>query len=233
MSKLARMLMLGATLAAMSLGGIAHAQSSDTASQQAGTGQPAPPPATPPPATPPPPTQPPDSTPPAPRELSVAGSSRQGQVGTTVALIADLGGCPQPINANGLFLDHAGRVQPLAGQTVTGDGRLIARYTITARDAVGWGRFKVVCFQEMNVVGRGNFSFRVLPTMPTPRPPVRVAVSPPAGRAGTVVTVTADIRGGCDPAGAFFQDRKGWGVSAAAKPATIVRLSDRQLVARY
>jgi hypothetical protein len=48
-----------------------------------------------------------------------------------------------------------------------------------------------------------------------------------------VVTITADVRGGCAPAVAFFQDRKGWGGSNSARRATIVASGDRQLVARY
>jgi hypothetical protein len=155
-------------------------------------------------------------------------------VGTTVTLTADLSGCSQFTSASGLFLDHAGRGRPLAGQTVTRDLRLIARYTVSAGDADGWGRFKVFCYRDMTPIGLGNFSFEVRPApSPPPPPPVTVAVSPRMGRPGTVVTVTAQVRGGCDPAYAFFQDRKGWGVSAAARRAAIVHLSDRQLVARY
>jgi hypothetical protein len=57
---------------------------------------------------------------------------------------------------------------------------------------------------------------------------VSVALSRRAGGPGTTVRITAEVRGGCDPAYTFFQDRK-----RANKPATILRLTDRQLVATY
>jgi hypothetical protein len=82
----------------------------------------------------------------------------------------------------------------------------------------------------MTPAGVGNWSFQVLPRTPGV---LAVTASPPAGPPGTVVTVTADPRGRCDPASVSFQDHKGLGVNAAAKHATIVTRSDRQLVARY
>jgi hypothetical protein len=231
MSKLARVLAVGALLTAMSLGSTAHAQTSGTPSQPAsgtpsqpasGT-QPGPNPA-PDPGTPTPP-------PPVLQQLTVSASPAQGQPGTTVALTADLGRCPELTSANGVFVDHAGRSRPLAGQLITRASQFIARYTVTAGDAVGSGRFQVDCLHDATVVGRGTFNFQVLQ-----RPasgPVTVAVSPPAGRPGTVVTVTAQVPGGCASAVAFFQDRKGLGVSNSARRATIVASGDRQLVARY
>jgi hypothetical protein len=48
-----------------------------------------------------------------------------------------------------------------------------------------------------------------------------------------VVTITAQVPGGCASAVAFFQDRKGWRISNSARRATIVASGDRQLVARY
>jgi hypothetical protein len=60
-----------------------------------------------------------------------------------------------------------------------------------------------------------------------------VTLSSRAGGPGTTVKLIADVRGGCDPARAFFQDRKGWGVPGAAKPVTILRLTDRELVGQY
>ena len=240
MSKLARILAIGVLFTAMSLGSAAHAQTSDSPSQPAGPTQPGP--ATDPgsgtitdpgPTTATTTTTTTPTTPSAPIEFSVAGSSRQGQLGTTVALVADLGGCPQPIYASGVFHDHAGGTHQLTGLTVTG-ARLTARYTVGAHDAVGWGHFTITCWRDTPAgatsAGVGNWSIQVLP-----RPPgvLAVTASPPAGRLGTVVTVTANVRGGCDPASAFFQDHKGLGVPAAAKHATIVTRSDRQLVARY
>jgi hypothetical protein len=164
-----------------------------------------------------------------PRELSVTGSSRQGQMGTAVTLSADLRSCPQLTSASGVFLDHSGGRRPLAGQTVTRDGRFIARYAVTARDAVGWGHFKINCYRDTTTVGVGNFSFQVLP----PPGRVYVTVTPRAGGPGTTVKLSADVRGGCDPAVAFFQDRKGWRVTGATTPVTILRLTDRQLLAQY
>jgi hypothetical protein len=225
MSKLARVLAVGALLTAMSLGSAAHAQTSGTPSQPAGATQPGPNPA---PGTP---TQP---APPVPQQLTVSASPAQGQPGTTVAIDADLGRCPELTSANGDFVDHAGRSRPLTGQLITRASRFIARYTVTAGDAVGSGRFQVVCLHDATVVGRGTVNFQVLRVDPQPPPPpVTVAVSPPTGRAGTVVTVTAHVRGGCSSAVAFFQDHKRGGVNNTAKRATIVASGDRQLVARY
>jgi hypothetical protein len=231
MSKLARVLAVGALLTAMSLGSAAHAQTSGTPSQPAsgtpsqpaGATQPGPNPG---PGTP---TQP---APPVPQQLTVSASPAQGQPGTTVAIDADLSRCPELTSANGVFVDHAGRSRPLAGQLITRASTFTARYIVTARDAVGSGRFQVVCLHDATVVGRGTVNFQVLRVDRQP-PRVTVAVSPPAGRPGTAVTVTAQVRGGCASAVAFFQDRKGLGVSNSARRATIVASGDRQLVARY
>ena len=205
MSKLARILALGALLAAMSLGGTAaHAQTSGTPAQ------------------------------PVMQQLTVSASPAQGQLGTTVALEVDLSRCPQATSANGVFVDHAGRSRPLTGQLITRGPRFFARYTVTARDAVGQGAFQVACLHDATVVGRGTVNFQVLPgPQPPPLGPVTVAVSPRAGRPGTVVTVTAQVPGGCASPVAFFQDRKGWGVSNSVRRAAIVTSGDRQLVARY
>jgi hypothetical protein len=227
MSKFARVLAVGALLTAMSLGSAAHAQTSGTPSQPASGTQPGPNPAS---GTTTTTTTTTPTPPPVPQQLTVSASPAQGRPGTTVALDADLGRCPQLTSANGVFVDHAGRSRPLAG-LITRASRFIARYTVTAGDAVGSGRFQVVCLHDATVVGRGSVNFQVLASPPLPLPSVRV--SPPAGRPGTVVTVTAEVRGGCDPADAFFQDRKGLGVPAAAKHAAIVGRTDRQLIARY
>jgi hypothetical protein len=244
MSKLARVLAIGALLTAMSLGSTAYAQDSDAPSQQAGVTQSDPsqpqPPGTPEdPGTPGDPGTTPSSTtttttspaPQIPREIPVRGSSRQGRAGSTVTLSADLSRCAELTSASGVFLDHAGGRRPLAGETVTRDLRLIAQYTVTVGDAVGWGRFKVSCYRGTTTVGVGNFSFQVLPK-PSP-PPIWVTVTPRAGGPGTTVKLSADVRGGCDPAVAFFQDRKGRRVSGATTPATILHLTDRQLLAQY
>jgi hypothetical protein len=107
MSKLARVLAVGALLTAMSLGNTAHAQTSGTPSQPAsGTpsqpaegSQPGSASATDPGST----TTTTTAPPPAVRRLPVTGSSRHGQVGTTVTLTADLSGCSQFTFASGLF----------------------------------------------------------------------------------------------------------------------------------
>jgi len=246
MSKLARILAVGALLTAMSLGSTAYAQDGDAQSQQAGVTQSDPsqpqPPGTPEdPGTPGDPGTTPGSTtttttttptaPPALLQLTVVGSSRQGRVGTTVALSADLSRCAELTSASGVFLDHAGRSRPLADQLITRASRFIAHHTVTAGDAVGWGHFKVSCYRDSTTVGVGNFSFQVLAKPPPP--PVTIAVSPRAGGPGTTVKLSADVRGGCDPAVAFFQDRKGRRVSGATTPATILHLTDRQLLAQY
>jgi hypothetical protein len=155
-------------------------------------------------------------------------------VGTTVAVDADLSHCPGATTVNGVFIDHAGHSRPLTGQPITRGPRFFARYTVTAGDAVGPGRFQVECSHDATVVGRGTVNFQVLPV--TPPPPlgrVKVAVSPPAGRPGTVVTITAQTPGGCASPIAFFQDHKGMGVSNSARRATIVTSGVGQLVARY
>jgi hypothetical protein len=244
MSKLARVLAVGALLTVMSLGSAAHAQTSGTPaqpasgtpSQPAGATQPGPNPA--PDPGPPPAPGPSTPTPPPPpsvlQQLTVSANPGQGRAGTTVTVTADLSRCSQLTTANGVFVDHAGRSQPLAGQPNAGASRFIARYTVTAADAVGQGRFQVDCLHDATVVGRGTVNFQVLPGPEPPPPPrVTVAVSPPAGRPGTVVTITAQVPGGCPSPLAFFQDRKGLGASNSARRAGIVTSGDRQLVARY
>jgi hypothetical protein len=130
-----------------------------------------------------------------------------------------------------VFVDRAGRSRPLAGEVITRASRFLARYVVTAGDAVGQGSFQVVCVHDATVVGRGTVNFQVLQ-----RPdsgPVTVVVRPPAGRPGTVVTITAQVPGGCPSAVAFFQDHKGWRITNTARRATIVTSGDRQLLARY
>jgi hypothetical protein len=239
MSKLTRALVVGAMLAAMNLAGMtaAHAQSSaspsqpasGTPSQPAGATQPAPNP------NPNPPPNPGPGTPtPAAVQLTVSASPGQGRPGTTVTLTADLSHCPQPPTASGEFRDHAGQIRPLTNAVIAMGPRFLAHYTITAQDAVGQGSFQVVCLHDTTVVGRGTVNFQVLRVPPPVRlGPVTVAVSPHAGRPGTVVTITAQVPGGCASPLAFFQDHNGWGFSNSARRATIVTSGDRQLVARY
>jgi hypothetical protein len=226
MSKLARVLAVGALLTAMSLGSAANAQTSGTPSQPASATQPGPNPAPGTTTT----TTTTTTPPPVLQQLTVSASPAQGRPGTTVALSADLGRCPQLTSANGVFVDRAGRSRPLADWVITRALRFIARYTVTAGDAAGRGRFQVVCLHDATVVGRGSVNFQVLTSWP---PPPSVRVSPPAGRPGTVVTITAQVRGGCASPLAFFQDHKSLGVRNSARRATIVASGDRQLIARY
>jgi hypothetical protein len=225
MSKLARVLAVGALLTVMSLGSTAHAQDSDAQSQQVGVTQPAPTP-DPSPETPPPPPSDPPPPPPVPRAITMKVTPQAGGPGTTVTISADVSGCTQPNSAKGTFGSAA---RPLTGQTVS-SGRFTAHYLVTERDPVGVGRFRVAC-DNANV---GSHTFQVLRVPPPPRlGPVTVAVSPRAGRPGTVVTITAQTPGGCASPLAFFQDRKGWSVDNSARRAGIVASGDRQLVARY
>src|SRR4029453_18010727 len=128
MSKLARILAVGALLTAMSLGSTAYAQDGDAQSQQAGVtqsdpSQPQPPgppedPGTPEnPGTPEDPGTTPDSTtttttttPPVvrPTSLPVTVSPRAGRPGTTVTVRADLRGCQRPDAGHGFFQDADG-----------------------------------------------------------------------------------------------------------------------------
>ena len=239
MSKRACILILGVALAAMNLVGMtaAHAQSTGSPSQPAGAAQPAPNPNPPPNPNPDPGTTTTTTTttlPPVPQQLMVSASPAQGRPGTTVAIDADLSRCPQLTSANGVFVDHAGQSRPLVDRVITRASRFIAHYTVAAGDAYGQGRFQVVCLHDATVIGRGSVNFQVLPPRKLqPKGPVTVAVSPRAGRPGTVVTITAQVPGGCPSALAFFQDRNGWGFSNSARRATIVSSGDRQLVARY
>ena len=140
-----------------------------------------------------------------------------GGPGTTVTVSADVSGCTQPNSAKGTFGSAA---RPLTGQAVSG-GQFTAQYHVTERDPVGLGQFRVAC--DSAAPGVATFQVRSAPPVS-----VSVALSRRAGGPGTTVRITAEVRGGCDPADAFFQDRKG-----ANKPATILRLTDRQLVATY
>jgi hypothetical protein len=230
MSKLARVLAVGALLTAMSLGSTAHAQDG-AQSQQAGITQsdpsPTPPPGenpTPPPGENPPPppgenpppppgdtpTPPPGDTPtqpPVPRPITVKVSPQAGGPGTTVNVSADVSGCTQPKSAKGTFGSAA---RPLIRQGVIG-GRFTAQYLVTNRDPVGLGRFGVVCDNTI----RGFAPFLVQPS----RSPVSVRVTPQAGGRGTVVRITAEV-GQCRYHYAYFYDSKADGVTIAggAKP---------------
>jgi hypothetical protein len=250
MSKFARTFILGATVAAMSLAltGLAQAavppQQTDTAS----------PTSTPPQSTPTDPTtptgpttpSPPQPTPPAPgpttttttrpppiakpKSLPVTVSPRASVPGRGVTVRADLRGCTRPSSAHGFFQQaHQwgvdGSSKRLESERVSEGRWYTGEYFITERDAAGLGRFGVVC--DNSIVGYATFQVRKWPGS------LSVALSRRTGRPGTTVRITADVRGGCDPADVFFQDKKAIGNNNASKPATILRLTDRQLVAQY
>jgi hypothetical protein len=250
MSRLIRVLVAGSMLVVLSLGSAAHAQDAEAPSQPAGVSQPDPsqpqPPGetTPqPPGTPEDPGMPEDpgttpgstttTRPPVarPNALPVTVSPRAGSADTTVTVRADLRGCVRPGSAHGFFQNvHDwgidGLSKWLTREGVSGGRWYTGQYLITKREPIGLGQFGVVC--DNAIVGFATFRVRSAASVS-----VSVALSQRAGGRGTTVRITAEVRGGCDPAYAFFQDRKGWGVSSANKRATILRLTDRQLVATY
>ena len=223
MSKLARVLAVGALLTAMSLGSTAHAQDGDAQSQQAGITQsdpsptpppgetPTPPPGEtppPPPGEAPPPPPPPSPPPPVLRPITVKVSPQAGGPGTTVNISADVSGCTQPKSAKGTFGSAA---RPLIGQAVSG-GQFTAQYLVTKDDPVGLGHFRVVC--DNAAPGLATFQVRSAPPVS-----VSVALSQRAGRPGTTVRITAEV-GQCRYHYAYFYDSKADGVTIAggAKP---------------
>jgi hypothetical protein len=236
MSKLARILAVGALLTAMSLGSTAYAQDGDAQSQQAGVtqsdpSQPQPPgppedPGTPEnPGTPEDPGTTPDSTtttttttPPVvrPTSLPVTVSPRAGRPGTTVTVRADLRGCQRPDSGHGFFQDADGRDVDglsiwLTSEHVSGGRWYTGRYRITNGDAAGLGQFGVVC--DKSIVGFTNF--RVQPSTS----PVPVRVTPKAATRGTTVKITAEV-GWCQQIHMWFYDSKSDGLTMAggAKP---------------
>jgi hypothetical protein len=229
MSKLARVLAIGALLTAMSLGSTAHAQDGDAPSQQAGITQSDPsqpqPPGTPEdPGTPGDPGTTPGSTtttttrPPVvrPTSLPVTVSPRAGGPGTTVTVRADLRGCLRADSGHGFFQDVDGRDVDglsiwLTSEHVSGGRWYTGRYVIAKNDAAGLGQFGVVC--DKSIVGFTNF--RVQPS----RSPVPVRVSPQAAARGTTVKITAEV-GWCQRIHIWFYDSKSDGLTEAggAKP---------------
>jgi hypothetical protein len=235
MSKLARVLAVGALLTVMSLGSTAHAQDGDAPSLQAGItqsdpSQPQPPgtpedPGTPTdPGTPVDPGTTPGSTttttthPPVvrPTSLPVTVSPRTGGPGTTVIVRADLRGCQRPDSGHGFFQDADGRDVDglsiwLVSEHVSGGRRYTGRYRIANNDAAGLGQFGVVC--DKSIVGFADF--RVQPS----RSPVPVRVTPQAAGRGTTVKITAEV-GWCQRIHIWFYDSKADGLTMAggAKP---------------
>jgi hypothetical protein len=219
MSRLVRVLVVGAVLVVLSLGSTAHAQDSEDPSQPAGVTQPAPTPD--PPAQDPPvqvaPEDPGTTTtttrPPVarPKSLPVTVSPQAGVPGTTVTVRADLRGCVRPDSGSGFFQDADGRdvdglSKWLDQEGVSGGRWYTGRYRIANDDAAGLGQFGVVC--DQSIVGFANF--RVLPS----RSPVSVRVTPQAGGRGTTVKVTAEV-GWCQRINVWFYDSKSDGLTEA------------------
>lgn len=240
MSKLARILVLGAMLATMFLGGTAHAQDRDASSQRVGVTQQDPaadqPSATDPttpqepttteePATTEEPTttadpgQAPTTTtrPPVvrPTSLPVTVSPRAGRPGITVTVRADLRGCLRPDSGHGFFQDAEGRdvdglAKWLVSEGVSGGRWYTGRYRITNTDAAGLGQFGMVCDQAILKAIHGFANFRVQPS----KSPVPVRVTPQAAGRGTTVKITAEV-GWCQRIHIWFYDRKSDGLTMA------------------
>jgi hypothetical protein len=253
MSNLARALTVGVVLAVMSLGGTAYAQDRD-APAQAGitqsspTQDPAPAPSpTPDPTPDPSPAPAPTPTPtPAPtttttrpqvdqpKSLPVTVSPRAAKWGTTVKLTADLRGCTRPNQAEGFFYDRNGwgvdgAAKPLINERVTGGRWYSAQYQLTKWDAVGQGRFGVVCDFNLPTEKSGYASFQVHKLSVTP---VVVRVTPQAGGPGTVVRLSAETPE-CQDVQVGFYDRKGVKTYRAAKGLTWQRVTPRRITGQY
>jgi hypothetical protein len=246
MSKLARALALGVLLVAMSLGGTAQAQDDEAESQSAGITQsdPSQPepgePSAQPPGTPEDPGTTPVATtttrPPVarPTSLPVTVSPRSAKWGTTVKLSADLRGCTRPNAAEGFFYGRKGwgvdgAAKPLIYERVAGGRWYTAQYQLTKWDAVGQGRFGVVCDFNLPTERSGYASLQVRKLSVTP---VLVRVTPQAGGPGTVVRLSAETPE-CQDVQVAFYDRKGLKNDRAAKGLTWKRVNPRRITGQY
>jgi hypothetical protein len=95
----------------------------------------------------------------------VTVTPRAAGAGTTVKLAADVRGCDL---VHTFFYDHRskgsgvnGGGRPLARLRITGDRWLAAEYTVTKGDAVGQGRFGVLCNLHHDNYREGYASFQV------------------------------------------------------------------------
>jgi hypothetical protein len=193
-SQLARVLAISVVLAALSLGGTAHAQESDDPPPQGGVTQPDPDPQpdpgteqTPDPDpgtehTPDPetqatpqiqlPSEEPDpsdgipdswSEPVGPTRVRV--SPQAGGPGTVVTMVADIqGSCDTGIS---FFQDRRQvgtneSTRTTSGSYDTKANRVVARYTVSSKDAVGWGRFAMSCDMRLDTYRVAYAKFRVL-----------------------------------------------------------------------
>ena len=221
MSKFARIVAPVAMLAVMSLGGVAHAQESDTSSSGATT------PGATPSSTPTTTTAPPAPTP---KAIPVTVSWGAGRPGQAVKVSANVRGCTQPSSARGEFRDRIGQVRPLLDQRVTTGSRFSARFVVNRGDADGWAKVRVACDLGLPTATQGYASFWV-----APKPgPVLVKVTPTKGGPGTVVKVTAYVRGGCDPLYTFFQDSKSSKLAGGpGKGPEILSFNEPRMIGRY
>jgi hypothetical protein len=131
---------------------------------------------------------------PLPRSIPVTVTPRAAGAGTTVKLAADVRGCDlvhtffYDRKSKGSGVNGGGR--PLARLRITGDRWLAAEYTVTKRDAVGQGRFGVLCNLHHDNYREGYASFQVKaggssndsdsgdnPTASTNNPTVQVSAS--------------------------------------------------------
>ena len=102
---------------------------------------------------------------PLPRSIPVTVTPRAAGAGTTVKVAADVRGCDlvhtffYDRKSKGSGVDGGGR--PLARLRITGDRWLAAEYTVTKRDAVGQGRFGVLCNLRHGNYREGYASFQV------------------------------------------------------------------------
>jgi hypothetical protein len=198
-SKLARVLAVSVVLAALSLGGTAHAQESDDPPAQGGVTQPDPDPQPDPGTEPTPDPEPapdpgteqtpdpetqatPQTQPTTPKPdpsdgipdswsepvgpTRVRVSPQAGGPGTVVTVVADIqGSC----DTGYAFFQDRKQAGTSKATVLRGDGsydmkanRLVARYTVSSKDAVGWGRFAMSCDMRLDTYRVGYAKFRVL-----------------------------------------------------------------------
>jgi hypothetical protein len=123
-----------------------------------------------------------------------------------------------------------GAVRPLLDQLVTGSSRFTALFVVNRHDTPGWAKVRVVCDAGQPTATQGYASFWV-----EPEPgPIVVTVTPTAGGPGTVVKVTANVKGTCDPAATFFWDsKKTKDKGGVDKGPDILSFNGSRMVGRY
>jgi hypothetical protein len=102
---------------------------------------------------------------PLPRSIPVTATPRAAGAGTTVKVAADVRGCDlvhaffYDRNSKGSGVDGGG--SPLGRLRITDNRWLAGEYTVTRRDAVGQGRFGVLCNLHHDNYREGYASFQV------------------------------------------------------------------------